>query len=61
VRDAVLTRIAHVPELAHISSYITVAKNPYAPFLQYIQDYDAMTNQSYQHTHSEFYNLITRA
>jgi len=61
VRDAVLTRIACVPELAHISSYITVVDDPYGPFLQYIQDYDAITNQSYQHTHPEFYNFITRA
>jgi hypothetical protein len=61
VRDAVLTRIARVPELSHISSYITVAEDPYVPFLQYIADYDAMTNQSYQLAHPEFYNLVTRA
>jgi hypothetical protein len=50
-----------VPELAHIPNYITVAEDPYAPFLQYIADYDAMTNQSYQSAHPEFYNLVTRA
>jgi hypothetical protein len=61
VRDAVLAKLAHVPELAHIPNYITVSQDPYAPFLQYIKDYDDMTNQHYQHTHPEFYNLITRA
>ena len=61
VRDAVLNKLVHVPELAHIRNYITVAEDPYAPFLKYIADYDAITNQSYQHTHPEFYNLVTRA
>jgi hypothetical protein len=61
VRDAVIAKLAHVPELAHIHNYITVAEDPYEPFLQYIADYDAMTNQSYQLAHPEFYNLVTRA
>jgi sulfatase maturation enzyme AslB (radical SAM superfamily) len=61
VRDAVLNKLVHVPELAHIRNYITVAEDPYAPFLKYIADYDAITNQSYQLAHPEFYNLVTRA
>jgi hypothetical protein len=61
VRDAVLDKLATVPELSHMQNYITVADDPYGPFLEYIQEYDAMTGQSYQHTHPEFYNLVTRA
>lgn len=61
VRDAVLQRVSSVAELAHLPNYITVAEDPYMPFLEYIKDYDSIINQSYQHTHPEFYNLITRA
>jgi hypothetical protein len=61
VRDAVIAKLVHVPELAHIHNYITVAEDPYEPFLKYIADYDVITKQSYQHTHPEFYNLVTRA
>lgn len=61
VRDVVLERLASVTELAHLPDYITVAEDPYVPFLQYIKEYDSITNQSYQHIHPEFYNLITRA
>ena len=61
VRDAVLDKLATVPELSHMQNYITVVDNPYGPFLEYIREYDAMTGQSYQHTHPEFYNLVTRA
>jgi len=61
VRDAVLEKLVSVPELAHMQNYISVADDPYRPFLQYIKEYDPVIGQRYQHIHPEFYNLITRA
>lgn len=61
VRDTVLEKLAVIPELFYMQNYISVADNPYGPFLQYIKEYDTVIGRNYQHTHPEFYNLITRA
>jgi hypothetical protein len=59
VRDAVLQRTQHISQLSFLPGYISVADNPWAPFLKYVGLYDEMIGQSYADTHPEFYQLIT--
>lgn len=59
VRDIILDRTQHIPELSFLPGYISVAPDPWAPFLKYIDMYDQMIGQSYADTHREFYQLIT--
>jgi len=59
VRDIILARTAHIPALAFLTHYISVIDDPWSPFLDYIERYDEMIQQSYELTHWDFYRLIT--
>ena len=60
VREVVLQRTQHIPQLNFLPGYITIAADPWSPFLKYVDMYDEMIGQSYAATHPEFYQLITR-
>lgn len=59
VRQAVLDRNRHIPELAFLDDYIREHSRDFADFWHYIDRYDRATRRSYQQTHSEFYTLLT--
>jgi hypothetical protein len=60
VRDVILDRTQNIPQLNFLPGYISIAPDPWAPFLNYVSMYDEMIGQSYADTHAEFYQLITQ-
>ena len=59
VRQAVLDRHQHIPELAFLADYIREQNRDFTDFWRYIDRYDQATRGSYQRTHSEFYTILT--
>jgi hypothetical protein len=60
VRDIILNRTRDIPELNFLPGYISIASDPWTPFLKYVSKYNEMIGQSYAATHPEFYQLITQ-
>lgn len=60
VRQAVIDRHQHIPELAFLSDYIRPQARDFSDFFQYISRYDRATNGSYHSTHPEFYGILTK-
>ena len=60
VRQAVIDRHQHIPELAFLSDYIREQARDFSDFWLYIDRYDQATGRCYQRTHSEFHSLLAR-
>jgi hypothetical protein len=60
IKQAIVDRLQHIPELAFLSSAITADESYNSTeFLDYISKYNSATNNSYADTHPEFWKILT--